>query len=86
MGSSTITEIAKYNNDVVDSLKLHFRELSPNFIGRSREEIATERGRSLQSIPVNLSVSKRKCEGGQKCALERRYFRDVEKELIRTDS
>jgi hypothetical protein len=52
MGSSTITEIAKYNNDILDSLKLHFRELSPNFIGRSREEIATERAARIEETDL----------------------------------
>jgi hypothetical protein len=46
MGSLTIVEIAEYHNDVVDSLKLYFSEISPNFdehfFGRSPREIASE--------------------------------------------
>ncbi len=46
MGSSTIAEIAAYHNDVVDSLKLYFSEISPSFttrfLGRSAGEVAVE--------------------------------------------
>ena len=46
MGSLSIIEIAGYHNDVVDSLKLYFSEISPNFsdrfFGRSPREIASE--------------------------------------------
>ncbi len=46
MGSLTILEVAEYHNDVVDSLKLYFSEISPNFstrfFGHSRAEIASE--------------------------------------------
>jgi len=52
MGSSTIAEIAEYNNDVVDSLELHFRELSPNFIGRSREEFRAERAARIEETDL----------------------------------
>lgn len=46
MGSLTIVEIAEYHNDVVDSLKLYFSEISPSFstrfFGRSPAEVASE--------------------------------------------
>jgi hypothetical protein len=48
MGSSVIADIARYNNDVVDSLGLRFLELSPNFIGLSREEIMAERDARIE--------------------------------------
>jgi len=56
MGSSTIAEIAGYHNDVVDSLRFYFSEISPSFgprfFGRRPEEIAAELAARLEETDL----------------------------------
>jgi hypothetical protein len=56
MGSSTIAKIAEYHNDVVDSLRLYFSEISPSFgtrfFGRRPEEIAAELATRLEETDL----------------------------------
>jgi hypothetical protein len=56
MGRAVLEEIARYHNDVVDSLGLYFSEKSPDFLSRfsaySAEEVQTELTRRLEETEL----------------------------------